>query len=117
MHHGTCQHRMAKRASLLRRRRTTGASAERNDGFGTDLNWLGYVRPVHAPFRGDDFPDIVRNRIEIPLGELHAAPRASGVPGLGPQRGRKLAPDADLFELADGKPDAKRWNVQRQIKV
>src|SRR5262245_19607186 len=74
---------------------------ERCDGLGTAFNWLGRVPPAHAQFRGDDFPDIVRNGIEILLGELQAAPRASGILGLGPQRGWELAPDADLLELAD----------------
>src|SRR5262245_52460030 len=88
---------------------------ERGDGLGTAFNWLGRIPPAHAQFRGDDFPDIVRNGIEILLGELQAAPRASGILGLGPQRGRELAPDADLVELADRKPHAKAWNAQRQI--
>src|SRR4051795_6897817 len=105
--HETCPHRADEASQPSRGRRTIGAAAERSDGFGTAFNWLGRARPVHAPFRGDDFPDIVRNGIEIPLSELEADPCVSSVPGLGPQRRRELAPDADLFEPADGEPHAK----------
>jgi len=72
---------------------------ERCDGLGTAFNWLGRVPPAHAQFRGHDFPDIVRNGRDPSGWASSHVPLASLA--LGPQRGRELAPDADLLELAD----------------
>src|SRR5262245_2354466 len=94
------------------------ASPEREHRLAGAFARLGGVSPAHAQCPCDRFPGLIRNGIQVLLGELQAAaPYPPGVLGLGPQRRRELAPDADLLELGDRKPHGKTRNAVGQLEV
>src|SRR5262245_9459910 len=95
----------------------TLASPERERRLARAFARLARVSPAHAQCPCDRFPGIIRNGIQVLLGELQAAPYPPGVLGLGPQRRRELAPDAELLELADRKPHGETWNAVGQVEV